>query len=184
MSWLIDNANVLYILLGLAALGLLTAFWLNRRVKLLAYAAVPVALIVLVWLLTVFVPTDRKQIEHNVEAMADAVVRKDLPAFFQHVARDFRYKQMTRDQVGQVIAATVDQYKITEIKVWEFELEDVSRSNGSARGHFKTSVFGKDGLLGVVYCIARFTLEDGQWKLRAIELRDARNPDQPMPGAP
>src|SRR5690349_122568 len=89
MSWLIDHANVVYILLGIVALGFVTAWWLNKRVKFLAYALLPLALIGLFWLFTRMVVTDQQQIQLNVEAMAEAVVNQDADRLFRHVSTKF-----------------------------------------------------------------------------------------------
>jgi hypothetical protein len=187
MSWLIDNVHVVYLLLGLVALGFVTAWWLNKRVKFLVYAGAVLAMIGVIWLLKtqVLAPTDREQIERNVEEMADGVVRGDVPAVLKHISKDFRYKDMTREQLAAVIEKTRRQLKIVEVKVREVDFEDgVSRAKGSTRVRFKASAFDKDSVLGVVFCIADFTLEDGQWKLKTIEFKDGLNPDRPMPGAP
>jgi hypothetical protein len=184
MSWLIDHANHLYLLLGLVAVGLLTAGWLTRRVKFFLYAGIPIVLMGVVWLLTETIVTDRQQIQQNVRIMADAVVRGDADELFKHVARDFRYKQLTREQLAVVLKGIAAQHKITEVKIWEFEFDEVSRETLTAKAHFKATVFDKDSALAVVFCVATFTLDDNRWKLRAIDFRNAANPDQPMPGAP
>ena len=44
MSWLFDHANVVYVLLGIVALGFVTAWWLNKRVKYLLYGIIPIVL--------------------------------------------------------------------------------------------------------------------------------------------
>ncbi len=184
MNWLFDHANFIYILLGIVALGFVTAWWLNKRVKYLAYAGVAVALIALFCLLGQFVVTDREQIQRNVQQMADAVVRGGDQELFKHCSRDFRYKEMTREQLAALVKGIAAQHKITEVKIWEFEFENIARADHSANAHFKASVFDKDSVLGIVFCIASFTLENEKWLLRTIEFRDARHPDQPMPGAP
>jgi hypothetical protein len=184
MSWLIDHANILYILLGIVALGFVTAWWVNKRVKFLAYAGITLLLIGVVWLLTLVVPTDRREIQQHVQAMADAVVRGDDNELFKHVARDFRYKDMTREQLAAVIKGVAARHKITEVKIWEFDFDEVSREQRTAKARFKATVFDAESVLAMVLCIATFTREDDQWKLQTIDFRNASNPDQPMPGAP
>src|SRR4051794_31625138 len=98
MSWLIDNANTIYLLLGIVAAGLVIAWKMNQRVRFLGYAAGVLVLIALVWLLTQFTaPTDRKQLEDNVNAMSQAIIDGKTDELFKHISRDFRYKDMTRD---------------------------------------------------------------------------------------
>ena len=71
--WLVDHATVCYLLLDLAALVLVAIFWSNRRVAYLLAAGGALGLIALVWLLTIIVITDRKQLYLNVQAMARGV---------------------------------------------------------------------------------------------------------------
>jgi hypothetical protein len=184
MSWLIDNVNIVYLLLGIVALGFVTSWWLTKRVKFLICASGVLALIVVAWLLTLVVVTDQHQIQKNVQEMADAVVAGDPRAVLKHCSRDFRHKQMTREQLADLVQKVATKFKITEVKIREFESKDASRATGTAKARFRATVFDKDGVLAVVFCIADFTLEEGQWKLKAIDFRDGRNPDQPMPGAP
>lgn len=74
LAWFVDNANVVYVILGLIVLGLAVSWWLNRRVRTLAVIAGVVGLGALFWLLTLWIPTDRKQIQANVWAMRQAVL--------------------------------------------------------------------------------------------------------------
>ena len=186
MSWLIDHVDVIYILLGIVALGFITAGWLTRRVKFFVYAAVPLLLIGLIWLLTRFVVTDRQQIEANVGTMADAVVAGDQQTLFKHVSREFSHNHMTREELAKRVTTIAALYKITEVKIWEFEITELSRGNRSAKARFNATVFNRDGPIRVVLCLAEFVLEDNQWKLRHIDFREPAHPDQPIhiPGAP
>jgi hypothetical protein len=183
MSWLADNANYVYILLGLVVLGFLSAGWITRRVKYFALSGIPIVLMVLFWLLTRLVVTDQQQLQTAVDEMANAAIKGDAAGLFKHVSRDFRHKQMTREQLAGFIKNAVATHKITEVKIREFEAE-ASRATRSAKVSFRASIFDKDSVLAVVFCIGDFVLEDDQWKLKAIEFRNAANPDQPMQGAP
>jgi hypothetical protein len=184
MSWFIDNANLIYILLGLVALGFIGAWWVNKRVKFLAYAGVVALLIGLVWLLTRTVPSDRMQIQSTVQTMADAVVQGDQATLFKHTARDFRYKQLDREQLRAMLKMIAAQHQITEVKIWEFDFEEVDRGKGTAMARFKATVFDREGILAIVLCIATFAREEDQWRLRSIDFRNPSHPEQAMPGAP
>jgi hypothetical protein len=184
MSWLADNANYVYILLGLVALGFLSAGWITRRVKFFALAGIPIGIMVLFWLLTRLVVTDQQQLQTAVDEMASAAIKGDAAGLFKHVSRDFRHKQMTREQLAGFIKNAVTAHKITEVKIREFEVVEVSRATRSAKVNFRASIFDKDSVLALTFCIGDFVLEDDQWKLKAIDFRNAANPDQPMQGAP
>jgi hypothetical protein len=185
MSWFIDNANIVYILLGIVALGFITAFWLNKRVKFLAYAGIFVLLIGAMWLLATFVPTDRKEIHQNVETMADAVVRGDDKELFKHISREFRHNELNREQLTALFKGIVAQYKVGGVNIRQFDCDEVSREKALAKAHFNAYVFDAQGSpLRIVLCLATFAREDDHWKLRAIEFREPAHPDQPVPGAP
>lgn len=184
MSWLADNANIVYILLGLVALGFLSAGWITRRVKFFALAGIPILIMVLFWLLTGLVVTDQRQLHTSVDEMASAAIKGDAAGLFKHLSRDFRHKQLTREQLAEFIKKAVTIHKITEVKIREFEVVEVSRAKGSAKVNFRASIFDNDGVIAVVFCIGDFVLEDDQWKLKAIDFRNAANPDLPMQGAP
>lgn len=185
MSWFIDNANILYILLGIIALAFIGAWWVNKRVKSPAYAGIVVLLIAAVWLVAHFVPTDRKEIEHSVQTMADAVVRGDDKELFKHVARDFRHNNLNREQLAAIVKGIAAQHKISEVKIWQFGFAEVSPQKDVAKAHFNATVFdGEGNPLRIVLCLATFTREDDQWKLQAIDFREPGRPDQPLAGAP
>ena len=185
MSWFIDHANILYLLFGIIALGFVTAWWLNKRVKFLAYAGVAVLLIAAVWLLTYLIPTDRKEIHDAVQTMAGAVVSGDDKELFKHVSREFRHNNLNREQLAAIVKGIAAQHKLGEVKIWQFECDEVSREKGLAKAHFNATVFdGEGNPMRIVLCVATFALEDGQWKLRAIDFREPAHPDQPIPGAP
>jgi len=185
MNWLLDNINVVYILLGIAALGLAVAGWVTRRVKFFALAGIPIVLIALVWLLTQFVVSDRQQIERNVQAIAQAAVAKDGHAIVKHLSHDFSYNGLKRDQIAELVNRTIDQWQISAIKVWEFDVVQLSRDEKSAKVNFKMTVSAAAvDRPTVVLCVTEWVLENDQWKMRSFDPRNPMQPDQKMPGAP
>ena len=76
MSWLVDNANGLYVWLAVVAAGLVVAWRFNQRVKFLGLAAIPVLLIGLIFLLTRFFVSDSKQLETTLD---DRYVEPKIP---------------------------------------------------------------------------------------------------------
>jgi hypothetical protein len=189
MNWLADYANVVYILLAIAALGLAVAGWVTRRVKFFALAAIPIVLIGLFWLLTQFVVSDKQQIERNVQAIADAAVAKDGNALVKHLSRDFNYNGLPRDKISELVNHTINQSQISEIKLWDWDWDSekshISRDKKSASAKFKITVHSaKIDRPVVVLCLTEFVLEDGQWKLKSFDSRNPMAPEQKMPGAP
>src|SRR5262249_34980129 len=144
MSWLVDNANSLYLLLGIIAAALVLAWRFNQRAKFLGYAAGVLVLMGLVWLLTHFVPSDRRQLEMNVNAMAEAVIAGKMDDLFQHISRDFRYKDMTRDMLFGRAKAAVEAYKVRAVKITKFKVEELDRTKKFARTSFRVSAWWDD----------------------------------------
>src|SRR5262245_11560300 len=103
MSWLLDNPGVVYVLLGIVALGLVTAWWMTRRAVYLICAGGVVALMILFWVLTITVVTDQQQIAQHVRAMADAVAAKKPADVLKHISRDFTFKGVKRDDLPTFI---------------------------------------------------------------------------------
>jgi hypothetical protein len=182
MSWLFDHVNVIYILLGIVALGLVTAWWLNKRVKFLVLAAIPITLIGLVWLLGQFVVTDQQEIHQSLEAMADAVVRQDADALFRHVSESFRYHNMNRKEMYDRVARAIRLHKVGAAFISDYRAEEVSRSTGRARVSFRVRVDNQGGdMVFFARCEADFLLEAGQWKLSGVEFFNAvANQDRPI----
>lgn len=174
MSWFVDNANGLYVLLGIVAAGFVIAWRFTTRVKYLGYAAGALVLLGLVWLLTLVVPTDSKQLEANVLAMARAVEAGKTDDLFKHIAKDFTYKTMTRDKLYQAARQSIEAHRVSEIRITKFEVEDISRPNKSAKVRFKVTAFatGQDQPYPFV-TRADFILEGEQWKLRTMRFYKA-----------
>jgi hypothetical protein len=166
LAWPIDHANVVYFALGLVVLGLLVSWWLNRRVRTLVYVLAVVALIVLFWLLTLVVVTDRKQIEANLWAMERAV-RENKPAeLAKHLAKDFSFAGMRRDELAKAATRSADEYDVEAIKLWEFDWKSVDENK--AEVWFRCVAHARDAAPFLAICRATFTKEDAQWKLQRV----------------
>jgi hypothetical protein len=183
MYWFIDHANIIYIVLGLMAIGFVTAWWMKQTKRRFLYLAVaPVACIGVLWLLTRTMVTDRQQIRNNVEAMRDAVLAQDADALFRHVAADFAYKGMNRKQMYDSVARNIRRGRVQNAAISAFSVDEVSGPAGKARASFRVRV-DDDGGNTVFFrrCEADFVFEDEKWKLRGIEFFDAFvNQDQPV----
>src|ERR1019366_6147014 len=142
MSWFVDNANVLYILFGLVAAGLVALWWLNKRTKYLVYAAGVLVLVGPVWLTTRFVVSDSKQLERNVHAMATAVENGKVDDLFKHFARDFTYHGMNRDMLQHAARAAIEKNKVSEVRITQFQVEEISRANKFAKTRFRVTAWG------------------------------------------
>ena len=169
MSFVVDNANVFYLLLGIVAAGLAIAWWVTKRLKYLGFAGSVLAVIGFLWLLTRFVISDAKQIEMNVHVMADSLVDRKVDDLFKHISRDFNYKGMDRAMLHQKAKAAVENHKVREVKITKFNIEKLSRSERKATARFRVSAWGEHS--GNPYLFgteADFVLEGDRWLLKTL----------------
>lgn len=181
MSWFIDHAIVVYIVLLVDMLALFALWYRNQRTKLLIAACAHLPIIALFWLLTQLVVTDRQQIHRNVNAMADAVVNQDPETLFKHISKEFVHKGMTREVMHDRVARAIKMYKVKNAVITDFSASDVSRSDGKAKASFLVRVDDDSG--GTVFfkrCETDFVLENDLWKLKGIEFfNPMANQDRP-----
>jgi len=177
LDWLVDNANVVYILLGLIVLALAVSWWLNRRVRTLVIAAAVIALMGLFWLLTLVIPTDRKQLQANLWAMRQAVLDRKADDLIKHWAKDFRFQGRGREDLARAVAAAASQFKVDNINLWEFDVKSVE--DDKAEIWFRCAANSTDGGKFFAICKANFVKEGEQWKLqRAAFFQPIANTDQ------
>jgi hypothetical protein len=174
MSWFVDNANALYVLLGIIATGLVAFWWLNKRAKFLGFAVGVMALIGLVWLTTQFGTSDAKQLELNVHSMADAVKNGHVDELFKYVSKDFRFKDITRDALYAAARKSIESHQISDIRITQFEVEEVFRAKKTANVRFKVTAW----VTGVetphpFVTRGEFILEGDQWQLKSMRFYKA-----------
>ena len=136
MSWLVDNANALYIFFAIGVAALVVAWRFNRRVLFLGLALIPVLLIGVIFLLTLFVGSDSKQLEMNVNAMADAVVAGNVDELFKHISKDFNYRGMTREMLFEAARNSIQKNQVREVSIRQFKAE-ISRDQKIAKTRFR-----------------------------------------------
>jgi hypothetical protein len=176
LSWIVDNANVVYVILGVVGLGVAVSWWLNRRVRELGVLLGVIALVVLVWLLTLFVPTDRKQIRDNLWAMAGAVMNQKPDDLVKHWAKDFRFQNLGREELAEAAAKV----QITGVNLWEFDVKNLTKDK--AEIWFRCTAEGKGGQAFFAICRAHFIKEGDHWKLQRIAFyQPVANTDQEIP---
>jgi hypothetical protein len=131
--WLVDNANLVLLALVLLALILGVRFWLTRRGAYLIGLGGVVALMVLVWVLSLLIVTDRKRLVLTVEEVAARINKQDLAGAFQYFADDVLFKidgqnwPLTRKQLLNLGERTFGKGRIEGIVVWDVEVEKVER---------------------------------------------------------
>jgi hypothetical protein len=137
--WLVDNANLVLLLLVLAALVLGVGWWLTRRGAFVLGLAGVLALAVLVWVLSLLVVTDRKQLVRIVEDVAQKINTKDLAGAFRHFAdeveldiNDLKVKR-PRKKLEEMAEDNFKRWKIAGVVVWDVDVEKVERPDAVVR---------------------------------------------------
>jgi len=177
LAWPIDNANIIYLLLGLIVLALAATWYLNRRVKTLVLIAGAIALAIAFWLLTLIVPTDRKQIVDNVWAMRRAVLDRRPSDLARHWSRDFAFRNLSGSELARDVADKAAKFKVNDIHLWDFDIKSVT--DDKAEVWFRCRAGESGGGLLLALCKADFVKESDAWKLQRIRFFNAvANTDQ------
>jgi hypothetical protein len=185
---LVDHPVPIYIVLGVVALGLLVGLWMTRkRGYALGLGGVAVAAL-LVWLLTILIPTDQKRIVAAIEDMRAGVREGSAERIFRNISEDFHFGGMNRAGFRGLVEQHLAHRDVDDIIVWDIDQAEVKRqpSGGTATTTFmvkpRANGVPDDRFFRV---FATFVLENGQWRLKGFELRDpVVNQPVPIPGMP
>lgn len=172
MTWLVDDPSVVYLILGLAAVGFAAAWWMTKLGKYLIGLGVVVGLAVLVWLLGFLIVTDAKQIRRAIEDMAAGVEAHNLDQIFSHVSDSFRRGSSTKADFRKVVEAFISSGRAQAVTVWDFQPVEISRENGRAVMDFMVKGRGEGLAEGTFFrCRAVFVLDpDGKWRVQTFDL--------------
>src|SRR5262245_27176802 len=173
-DWLIENPTPVYLLLGVAAVGLVAAFWFTRKRHWLIGLAVAAVLALAVFLLSFFVVTDGKQILNAITEMRAAVQRRDTDGIVKHLARDFQLQGHDRNRFRSSVEQVFKNGIVDDVEVWEFDEMKVDRPAKQASLAFKAKPkkAGREVSETGVYLVrAAFVLEDdGQWRMKTFQV--------------
>jgi len=170
-SWLVDHAGLVYLFLGILGLVLGSLWWMSRSRHYLFGLIGAAGLLVLVWLLTLFLVTDRVQIVRNVEAMAQAIDKRNLDQFFKHLSGSFDHEGMNAQQFREYVEPQLKLHKVTVFHVSKIVAENVSRQTGKGQVAFWIDVQGNwQGEVPPLRCEASFVLERDEWRLKGFKL--------------
>jgi hypothetical protein len=168
--WLVDHVNMIYFLLGLVLLGVGVLFWQNKRGRDLLAMFLVIGIGVLVWFLCSLVMTDRKQVENNMRALADAALFNRPNEIEPFLAKDFQYNGMTRSEIAVWVTQMAKQQGVNGYNLTDFRIEkDITRDKdqGRAEATFMLRVDGTNGSY-LTRCRTIFVLEEGQWRLQSF----------------
>jgi len=165
MSFLIDNANIWYVLFAMVGLGFGAAWWVNRRPKLLLGFGAAVGLIAGLWLLTSLVMTDRKQLELIIHELADAAVEGKADVFQKHLAKDFQLQGHDRQAIVDKLNKAAKGYQVYDIYISGFDVEEMTAT--TAKAYFLIAVrTRRDEQPFLIAGRGLFIKEEGHWKLK------------------
>jgi hypothetical protein len=169
VTWLVEGPTVLYFVLGIAAVAAGLRWWVSRRRPAAIAFAAAAGLIAVLAGLDLFVPTDNKQIQWKIDAMAKALARHDVHAAFAHVSDRFLFQGFTKSEAQRFTSAHIGE--VQSITVWNYELREISRDEGKAVVTFSFKGRGTSGHnVDFFNGRAEFVLDrDGQWRLSGFE---------------
>jgi hypothetical protein len=181
-NWLADYAAPIYMFLGAAGVIFGVAWWQTKRGWLAVGAGAIIVLLGLFFLLRTFYPSDAELIFADIEEMAAAVQSRNLDRLFRPLADNFTFRGRNRSEFRRIAETILQNRNVTEVRVWGFQSENVSRKDGTARISFQFKPKGNWGESGAFYlCEAEFVLErDGKWRLRTFEVFPAVGEKRPI----
>lgn len=174
--WIVDNALWLYLLLGFAAAALAYVWWSNRQGRYLIALGVTLSMLLLVWLLTLWLVTDRMQLQNIIREMASAVEKQDPERLVRHLSPQFRAATqggvvLTKKAAEDIIRKYIRHYHLDDIYVSQFTVSP-DRSKGKARVEFLARVGAHGDILDLSRIKAEFALEGGQWRMVSFQRFD------------
>ena len=167
LDWFIDQSNFFHFLLGTAVLVLLAQSWRTSRAVYWVYAAGCVGAIFLIWLLGLFIISERKQIALDLDAMARATQNQNADALFQHISKDFRYGSSNRDDLFKLVSAAIGRHKIKNIHLWD---QQVTLTKAGAEATFNFKAEGEAGGVFPASGFAKFVKEEDRWKMSSLQI--------------
>ncbi len=174
LGWLVDNAIVLYVLLGFVAVLLLVLSWQNRTRRYLIALGVVAFLAALVFLLTLLVVSDRQVLVRTITRMADDLEKHRVAEFAQNVSRTFRHNSPLLDakEFRDYVARNLKAYKVKRFRVYSFKVDQlVPRDKAKVSFHIQVELDAfRDENVPPMRCEAEFVWENERWCLRAFKL--------------
>jgi hypothetical protein len=170
--WLVDNANLVLLILVLAGLVLGVGWWMTRRGAYVLGLAGVIALAILVWVLSLLIVTDRRQLVLTVQEVARKVNNKDLAGAFLHFADDVELeingvkRELTREALQKMAASYFKPGQITGINVADVDVDRVERP--TAVVSFYVSATDQPG---IARCEAKCRLTgERAWRVTALKV--------------
>jgi hypothetical protein len=176
-SWLVDHPTLIDVLLIVIALACAIRWWQGHKDRSLFGVIGAVLVLVVIWLLGLFLPSDAKKIDHALQEMSVGVQTHDVNRIFQHVSEQFEQGSPTftstlnKAAFRQRAESIIGNRHVTEVRVWDVKVEEFSPDKRQAKVTFSAKPKG-DWSQDVFYRVrAEFVLDpDGQWRLKGFRV--------------
>src|SRR5262245_15381975 len=169
LSHFVDNAVFYEALLALIAIGLGVAWWKTRNRRWLLSCGIPLALMIILVVLTFVVDTDRKQIARNVDSMRDAInagnAAEAAKYFDENVTIDTRNGKFTMSNkyLEKMAKGTMGAYQVKQVETGRVEVEELSGAKAMAK--FMVRDADNPGQMG--WCRMEFVrTPNGKWLVK------------------
>ncbi len=173
-DWLFEGRTSVYVLLGVAAVGLLYLGNQGKRRALLAAGAIAAALIGLYFVLDRVVETDREQVKRQLFEMAEEVKTGNTDRIISHLSPKFSVWGMDRSAFRGYVDSRLSGRLIEELAIWDVAFPDggTPAADGSLRVTFNAKP--KAARLGTTphfLCEATFLRDtDGPWRMTGFKI--------------
>jgi hypothetical protein len=164
-------------LLGVGAVASVVLWWKSRKPAFAAVAIACAGLIGLLWLLSYLFPSDAKKIDMALQEMSDGVQTHDLNRIFRHISSQFQQgpptfgSTLSKAAFRDLAQGILKSRNVTEVRVWDVQIEELSRPRRSARVVFFAKPKGNWGSEVHYLVRAEFVLEeDNQWMMKKFEV--------------
>src|SRR5262245_37903229 len=135
LGWLVENANLVYLVLGCAGLVLAANWWLTRKRGFLIGLGGVALLALGLFLLTRLIETDRQQIERNLQEMVSNVKKGSLDKAFAHISDQFQAKTqgaaVNKAKLRRIAEDAIKFYGVEEVVAWRVEVEELNPPNAT-----------------------------------------------------
>jgi hypothetical protein len=165
--WIVDNVTLVMLVLGTVALCFAAAWWIRRNNKLLTGAGIAAGLMVLAFVLSLVIVTDRIQLTRNIETMRDLFNEGKLDEALEYfedvihadtVQGNLQYKKADLKPLAR---SNLKLYSVKRIVINSIDVEKVDRP--SATVNF---VIGPEDDSARGRCAMEFVLgRDGKWRV-------------------
>jgi hypothetical protein len=179
LSWLVDNAVVIYLVCAIAGLGLLAGWLKTRRREFLIGLGAVAAVAGLVLILSFLIVTDRKQIERNLQALAAGMKERPPQETIPYISKQFSgtFKRRGSEEkwnyknICDNATRASQMFNIEDIIIREIQFTSLEGSEAVVL--FDARPVMDQPVPSFFPCEARFVKEDdGVWRMSSLKIFD------------